>query len=330
MSINKKLNIFYEEPDPDRWFKYDRYPRKIIRRIVRGKAKPGGVMMVALQLMHGLDLLGIPYRFNDYRYARKNPEELIGIIGKPQMVFEKKFDNPILFGAGIYSHPIDCPDLFEKYPNVKKVLVPGDWMKNMFEPYYPNKVITWPVGIDTEKWKPNVQEKEFDFLIYNKIRWNEDEMNNTLISPIMKILEENSFKVTIINYGAYKHEELIEKLSKSRAAIFFCEHETQGQAYQQILSSGIPILAWERRGFWTDPFYYPHRVKYEPVSAVPYWDNRCGIKFKNAQEFPSALEYFLKKLDQEQFDPRAYILENLTLQICAKQYVEIYNSLSNS
>ena len=85
-------------------------------------------------------------------------------------------------------------------------------MKEMFEPYYPNKVIAWPVGIDTEKWKPSNEEKEFDFLIYNKIRWDEDEMNDTLISPIMKILKENSFKVTTINYGAYKHEELIEKL----------------------------------------------------------------------------------------------------------------------
>ena len=65
------LNIFYEEPDPDRWIKFDRYPRKLIRRVIRGKDRPGGVMMVALGLMAGLDKLNVPYRFNDFSYIKK-------------------------------------------------------------------------------------------------------------------------------------------------------------------------------------------------------------------------------------------------------------------
>src|SRR6202012_1312204 len=93
----KLLNIFYEEPDPDRWFKYDRYPRKIIRRIIRGKQRPGGVAMVAINLLKGLDKLGISYRFNDFKYARKHPEEMVCIIGKPHLLFEMKWKNPIIF-----------------------------------------------------------------------------------------------------------------------------------------------------------------------------------------------------------------------------------------
>ena len=69
----RPLNIFYEEPDPDRWFKYDHYLRKIIRRILRGKQRPGGVMMIAINLMKGLDKIGIPYRFNDYNHIKKHP-----------------------------------------------------------------------------------------------------------------------------------------------------------------------------------------------------------------------------------------------------------------
>ena len=158
--IQKTLNIFYEEPKNDRWFPYDRYPREIIRRIIRGKARPGGVMMVALELMRGLDKIGVSYRFNDYRYIKSHPNELACVIGKPHLIFEKRIpNNPILFGAGVYSHPIDCPDLFEKYPNVKKFLVPGEWMRQMCEPFYGDKVVAWPVGIDTEKWKPSNKEK---------------------------------------------------------------------------------------------------------------------------------------------------------------------------
>ncbi|HEY5327351.1 MAG TPA: hypothetical protein VIJ27_10155, partial [Mucilaginibacter sp.] len=136
MQSAKPLNLFYEEPDRDRWFKYDRYPRKIIRRIIRGKQRPGGVMTIAINLMKGLDKIGVPYRFNDYNYIRKHPGEIACIIGKPHLLFEKKWRNPVILGAGIYSHPVDCPDLFERYPNVKRFLVPGEWMREMCGPYY--------------------------------------------------------------------------------------------------------------------------------------------------------------------------------------------------
>ena len=324
------LNIFYEEPDPDRWFKYDRYLRRLVRRIIRGKSKPGGVMLIALQLMKGLDKLNIPYRFNDYKYAKNNPNELIGIIGKPQLIFQKKFKNPILFGAGIFSHPIECPDLFKKYPNVKKILVPGQWMQEMFEPYYENKVLAWPVGIDTEKWSPEIKKiKKYDFLIYDKIRWKHNEFEQSLIQPIIKELECLNLTYTILKYGSYHPNQLIECLSESSSAIFLCEHETQGQAYQQILSTNTPILAWDRGGYWEDPYYFPHKVKYAPVSSVPYWDERCGIKFNDEKAFKSKLTEFLMLKNKNSFYPRGYILENLSMEHCAKNYEMIYNQVAS-
>lgn len=275
--------------------------------------------------MKGLDKLGISYRFNDYKYSKNNPNELIGVIGKPQLIFEKKFKNPILFGAGIFSHPIECPDLFEKYPNIKKILVPGKWMKDMFEPYYPNKVTAWPVGINTEVWNEKLKLKNLttDFLIYDKIRWEHEKYNQTLIEPIKNLLFEDYLTYDTIRYGHYDHIELKEKLSRCKAVIFLCEHETQGQAYQQILATNTPILAWDRAGFWQDPSFYP-QIKFEPVSSVPYWNERCGLKFKNTHEFKVVLDQFIKKQSANNFSPRNYILENLTLEICAKKYAEIY------
>ena len=71
------LNLFYDEPDPDRWLPFDRYPRRIIRQLVRGPAQPGGQRRVFLNLCHGLDLIGIKYRVNAYSYAKKNKNELV-------------------------------------------------------------------------------------------------------------------------------------------------------------------------------------------------------------------------------------------------------------
>ncbi len=326
MNPEKPLNIFYEEPDPDRWFIYDRYPRRLIRNILRRKPpRPGGVKMVAFELMRGLDKLCISYRFNDYAYIKKHPKEIACIIGKPHVLFKWELSNPILFGAGIFSHPIDCPDLFIKYPNVKKILVPGKWMLDMFRPYYGNQVLSWPVGIDTEKWKPVINDTEIttDFLIYVKILWNYNEQEKAVLNPIIQELKKQNLTYTIIKYGNYTHTDLIDKLKKSKASIFLGEHETQGIAYQQILATDTPILAWDSEGYWKDPTYYPDKVKYSPVSSVPYWDERCGLKFKNIEEFPKRLQDFISSQVEKKFSPRSYIVENLSLEKCAMKYVEI-------
>lgn len=317
----KPLNIFYAEPDPDRWFKYDRYPRKLIRSMVRGKQRPGGVMMIAISLMKGLDKIGVPYRFNDYSYIKKHPREIACIIGKPHLIFERTWENPVIFGAGVYSHPIECPDLFIKYPNVKRFLVPGEWMRKMCEPYYTDKVVAWPAGIDTDYWSPAAAaDKEFDFLIYNKIQ------GGPLTDDIISILERQNLTYQLVSYGNYRQPELKHKLSSSKAAIFLSKSETQGLAYQQILSAGIPVLAWDRGGYWQDPAYFPDKVKYQPVSSVPYWDSRCGLKFSGIDEFSIKLSEFMEKTDQ--FKPRNYILENLTLEKSAKMYYDIFQQVT--
>ena len=70
------LNIFYEEPDSDRWIMFDRYPRRLVRRLWRGRPRPGGQQRIFLNLCAGLDRIGIRYRVNDYRHARRNPRQL--------------------------------------------------------------------------------------------------------------------------------------------------------------------------------------------------------------------------------------------------------------
>lgn len=284
--------------------------------------------MVAINLMKGLDKIGVGYRFNDYAYIKKHPDELACIIGKSHLLFEKKWLNPVLFGAGVFSHPSDCPDLFVKYPNVRRILVPGEWMRKMFEPFYGDKIIVWPVGIDTDYWRPDAEEKQFDFLIYDKVRWEHDYFQRELIEPITQVLQQQGSSYHFIRYGSYTPTDLKIKLGQSKAVIFLCEHETQGLAYQQILATNTPILAWNRGGYWQDPEYYPDRVCYQPVTSVPYWDARCGEIFAGASDFVSALKIFTASLAINAYSPRDYILENLTLEKCAGDYVNIVRSLN--
>jgi len=324
------LNIFYEEPETDRWFKYDRFPRRVIRRIYRGRPIPSGQFLVFYNLIQGLKKLGIPFRLNDYKYIKAHPEEIACIIGRDQVLDKISWKNPIVFGAAFGINPVTHPDILSKYPIVR-LLVPGPWVKDFFNPYGEKNVAVWPVGIDTEIYRPGPDDKKFDFLIYNKIRWDKEKMDKELIVPIKKTLSNANLSFREITYGSYKPVELKAMLTEAKFAIFICEHETQGIAYQQILASGIPMLAWDRGGFWQDPYWYPDRIRYEPVTAVPYWDERCGVKFTGFDDFEDALPRFLKTANSPMgFDPRAFIMDNLTLEICANNYVQIIEEIKTS
>lgn len=314
------LNLFYQEPDPDRWFPFDRYPRRAVRRLVQETPRPGGHALVFLNLVKGLDRLGVPYRVNDFRYARRHPDELACIIGKPQVLFEREWKNPVLFGASVFSHPLDCPDLFERYP-VQKLLVPGEWTRQMFESYFGNHVSAWPVGIDTEEWAPRSQPKTVDVLIYDKVRWEHGKYEEELISPVRDALHQRGLSFEELRYGSYATSDLKGALARCRIAVFLCEHETQGLAYQQILSAGVPVFAWDRGGFWQDPTYYPDLVRFEPVSSVPYWDERCGMTFEDATAFEFRFDMFWEGVRSGIFTPRDYVLDHLTLESCARAYL---------
>jgi hypothetical protein len=321
------LNLFYEEPDPDRWLPFDRYPRRLIRRAIRGRPRPGGQTRIFLNLCAGLDGLRVPYQINNYKHLRSNPKELACILGKPHVLDKIVWGNPILFGAAVFSHPIDDPRLFERLP-VKRILVPGPWCKTMFEAVWNNGAIeAWPVGIDTELWRPiNSEPKPIDVLLYDKVRWDHDQYEATLIEPIRVELRKRRLSFREIRYGSYVEEDFHLALRQCRVMIFLCEHETQGIAYQQALSCGVPIFAWDRGGYWQDPHYFPHRIKFGPVTSVPYWDERCGRRFGDVVGFAAGWQEFWDSAGSQRFAPRDYVVENLTLEQCARRYVDLAQS----
>lgn len=322
------LNLFYQEPDPDRWFPGDRYPRRMARRIIRGPKQPGGHERVFLNLKKGLTRLGFPFRENDFAFAKNHPEEPVGIIGKPHVLDRIDWKNPILFGAAIFSHPSDDPDVLQRRP-IRKILVPGEWMRQMCKPFWGEQVEAWPVGIDENLWKPVPEKnKKYDFLIYDKIRWDHDHYEEKMLKPIRQRLNKMGASYKEIRYGRYREKEFHRLLMQSKQMVFLCEHETQGIAYQQALSMGIPILAWDRGGYWRDPAYYPLKERFSPVSSVPYWSSECGEKFSDIGQFDEQLEKLLTRAEKKEYNPRGYIEKNLSLSKCAWEYARHLLSLN--
>lgn len=329
--MHKPLYLFYEEPNPDRWIKFDRYPRQLVRRIVRGKLKPGGVMRWFLNLKQGLDLLGVDYRVNDYRGLRRTPNAWACVVGKPHVIGKIPPGHPILYGPGIAAHPYD--NAFWGSANIKLMLISCDWFRQMYDRDLTTPVPTeiWPAGIETELWHPpSSSPTKKTILVYDKIRWERDIYEPKLIQPILKHLELEGIDVKYIRYGSYEEEDYKNLLQHVSGMVFLCEHETQGFAYLQALSSGVPVLAWDRGGYWRDPTMFPHAVKFKPVTSVPYFDFRCGEKFLDMNEFSQRLPKFLNNISVSYYKPREYVVENFDLAERANAYLDILSKISET
>lgn len=323
-----RLCLYYKPlEETDRWVPGDKYIRPLVRRIIRGPKKIGGVDKVFINLCKGLDLLDIEYKIN-MKFKELRPDDRVGVLGRGRKClngYDKK--NPIVAGIALMSHPSEWPTLLDDYP-VAKYLQHSSWVSEVYKPYFGESVKIWPVGIDSSHWSPRnpLNEKEIDVLIYDKIMWNKQIVSPVFIDYMKSFLEKQKLTYRVITYGCYNSADFHQILNNSRSMIFLCEHESQGLAYQEALSCGIPILAWDQ-GICLDPTYTSNNTEIIPASSVPYFDDRCGMKFKSIDEFNSKFIAFWDFVKSGKFNPREYILENLTLEKCAKGFLEQFNDI---
>lgn len=316
-SNTAELTLFYFENFDDRWVPFDRYPRYVARWLLR-RNRLSGYRQLAKMLCNGLQRAGIACYFNAYRRASKSTDLTIGILGKNILLDQWHPENPAVFGPCMLDHPKDRIDLLEKY-KTKFYLVPSRWVHDMFLPYFGDKVVIWPIGIDLENWPDfSKEEKSLDFLIYEKFLWDRPAKFRSMLAPILDELHTRGFSTQVLHCGSYSHKEYRAHLSAARRMIFLCEHETQGQAYQQALACNVPVFAWNQ-GYWLDPkasLYERHPV---PASSVPYFSDACGMEFRTLEEFKRLLPAFW----ETEYFPRTYVREHLDLIQSARRYFEI-------
>lgn len=101
--------------------------------------------------------------------------------------------------------------------------------------------------------------------------------------------------------------------------LFLCEHETQGLAYQEAMSTGMPVLAWND-GVLVDPIQKQFAPPGLTVSSVPYFDARCGLTFTMAT-FEPQLDAFIH--GRAQYRPRAFVKEQLSLERSGRLYLTL-------
>ncbi len=323
----KTVLLFYREYESDSFFKHDRYLKRILRplyRRLRRRQKNSGFAVSFDLMQRGLKKAGYAVHINDYRTARAHPQYPVGLVGFPSLLDDWKLPNPAVLGPSLYDHPLVAPDILKDF-RFKKYAVLGPWVMNMFKPVYGDACFSWFAGIDLEEWPDlSAGPKTFDFLIYDKVYWDREEAEKNLIAPILAALDKKGLTYRRIRYKMYDYETYRELLKGARGMLFLSHHETQGIACQEALASNVPILAWDK-GVWTDPLWHKFSPIQPRASSVPFFSPDCGEKFRDISEFENALDRFMN--NRSRYTPRAYVEQNLSMDISARLYAEAYFGL---
>jgi len=188
---------------------------------------------------------------------------------------------------------------------------PSVWAKNAWinvENIIPLLPIPFPV--DTVKFKPNNLIKKEKVFIYFKRR-SPNELNF-----LINFLKNNNINFVIFDYvRRYSEDSYLKYLKESKYGIILDAHESQGFAIEEALSCNVPLLVWNTKFMSQE---YNSRYPNIPCSTIPYWDERCGEYFYNQNDFEKTFNLFINKL--ETYQPRNFIIENLSLDACLKKW----------
>ncbi|MGC9400809.1 glycosyltransferase [Vibrio genomosp. F10 str. 9ZC157] len=285
-----------------------------------------GFYSAFLGLIKSLEAVGCDVRVNDFKLARKHPDYPIGVAGFPSVLDIVDLPNPKIFGPGDFGLP-EQSQRVSNDPSFKKLIQPCEWFTKVYQPFCGDKMMPWFTGIDCEKLDDlSKHEKQYDFLIYDKIHWNREQKSISVIERIKQHLDKRNLTYTSVRYGQHHFSQFVDGLKSSRALLYISEHETQGLAYQEALASNIPVLAWNE-----ETIIDPQLAKYNRadlnVSSVPYFDERCGMTFKT-EHFESVCDQFISQHDS--FQPREYVQSTLALPIAGQRYLDEYLTITNS
>jgi glycosyltransferase involved in cell wall biosynthesis len=215
-----------------------------------------------------------------------------------------------LMGPNLFVVPSEWGDFCQRF---NRFIVPSEWVKNKYAEYRElshASVDVWPVGIDTELWTKSSSNEKPKVLVYFKSREQSE------LDSITQKLENLSVDFRVLKYGSYEEKDLYESCIECNCCILLTGTESQGIAYMQILSMGLPIYAVNK-----SKFDYFGRYKDAPIEAtsVPYFDKSCGFVDDHFIE-----ENFLRFLSSlSSFDPGSYIRDRFTIKRCAKEYIDI-------
>lgn len=172
------------------------------------------------------------------------------------------------------------------------------------------KVSCFPSGIikksDVVKNKTYSQRKRNHCLVYFKKRDPKE------LSDLKNFLKLNNISYDVFEYGKYKNVNLINSAKIASFGIVIGTTESQGFGIQSLLANNLPLVVIDKN-------FNEYQGYKLSGTTVPYWDDSCGLKVGNLEEFKKQLGNFISKLDK--FSPVDMVIQELTYEVFVENLI---------
>ncbi len=272
-------------------------------------------------VIRGLSKLEIPYNINPN--DKKDIKEVFLCLQDASLLRmgiklkEKNLIKKLIVGPNMFARAYEENHLLAN-KNIDKYLVPSEWTRiacTQDEPAVKDTIKVWPAGVDSEYWKPEPKKETFQVLIYWKTESQE------FCDQVKNILLNYGWQPIVIKYDHYNHEHYKKLLNKVKFAVFLSKSESQGLALAECWSMNIPTLVWDPK----ELFYLGKH--YDPVTSCPFLTEQTGKSWKKLSELEELLTTM--KSYWPEFNPREWVLDNMTDEVSASLLLEIIYSKKN-
>jgi len=239
----------------------------------------------------------------------------------PQMPIDvSKYPNTkFIFGPHFSIFPNDKLNNIKGKNSVFNLLsnwVVNCWVKSQFCENL--NLVKIPFGVDTNNFKNvNRINDRNEVFVYFKNR-SPDELET-----VKNFLNFKNINYRIFSYhNRYNENDYLNYLQNSKYGIWVGGHESQGFGLQEALSCDVPLLVWNVKSMNQE---YKSNYDDVPATSVSYWDERCGETFYDISELENVYYKFTKNI--ENYRPREFILENLSMEVCENKLIETINNI---
>ena len=238
-------------------------------------------------------------------------------------------DSKFLFGPQFFVFPSsDGPLATSDAPGIASRCFYNclsDWNLKIHQTFLGSPKVPYiclPFGVDTGLLKPDPPVKKTDtIMVYYKQRHSNDLQN------VLTILKYNNLNYKLIAYGSYNLNDYHRSLQETKLCIWIGRHESQGFAFQEALSMGVPLLVYDVSDMKQEVNHH-NQSEYAnysiplAASAASSWDSRCGQKTTNIDEIDGLLKTMLSSL--ETYRPREFVEETLSDKACFTRLLEAF------
>jgi len=269
-----------------------------------------GPHKVINNLIKSLDQEKIDYAINEEKYEHNFLVQYDATAHEKHSRIEQ---DTTIIGPQVWLFDTYGQFLIEHQDYYKKMIAPSQWVKNKFITKFnlpEDKLAVWPVGIETFNNKRDIT---YDCLIYFKRREQKE------LDAVKQFLDSKNLTYKMVEYGGYGEDGFKQLVNSAKFCFLINGTESQGIAVQEIMSMGVPIIAWDIKE-WLDQGE-AYRV---PATSIPYWDERCGEVFFNIDDLEVTFSKFYATLDQ--YDPKGFIEDKLSFKKTVEQLMEIFNA----